>query len=122
MFLHQKCFLPPPFAKIKIMSFPGAEMDCEMAERFLSGVKALLCQSYKNRELYTNVVGKTYKSVNAVRWGAAHECHQDIMENLAQVEEVLNGIKGPNGKPHKAAQRLVVSVTSCSAGFLIVQP
>lgn len=91
-------------------------MDCEAAEQFLSGIKKLLSQSYKNRALYEKKVGKTYKSVNAVRWGAAHDSNQDIMENLVQVEEVLKGIKTSDDKPNKAAQRLVVSITSFRAG------
>ena len=85
-------------------------MDCEVASQFLSGVKALFSQSYKNRASYAAVVGKTYKDVNAVRWGAAHDCNQDIMENLVEVEEVLRGLKTSDGKPNKPAQRLVVSV------------
>ncbi|CAN0578213.1 unnamed protein product, partial [Laminaria digitata] len=68
--------------------------------------------SYKNQSLWKDKTGKTFKSVNAVRWGAAFDCNQDIMENFVEAEEFLKDCKNGDGTSSKPAQRLVVSITS----------
>ncbi|CAN0246938.1 unnamed protein product, partial [Laminaria digitata] len=62
--------------------------------------------SYKNQSLWKAKTGKTFKSVNSVRWGAAFDCNQDIMENLVEAEEFLKDCKNSDGTPSKPAQRL----------------
>ncbi|CAN0084645.1 unnamed protein product, partial [Laminaria digitata] len=102
-----------------LLNNTGGRMDCELTSQFLSGIKLLFSRSYKNRARYAAGVGKAYKHVNAVRWGAAHDCNQDIMENLVEVEQVLRGLKTSDGKPSKPAQRLVKLLNHPIDGLLV---
>ncbi|CAN0376453.1 unnamed protein product, partial [Scytosiphon promiscuus] len=45
------------------------------------------------RAFWKDTVGKAWKSVNAVRWGASHDCHQDVMENFVEMRLFLTDIR-----------------------------
>ncbi|CAM9178568.1 unnamed protein product [Ectocarpus sp. 13 AM-2016] len=85
----------------------GGRIDTYVVARFVTQLKGLLSQSFGNRKFWKVKVGKFWKSINAVRWGAAHDCHQDIMENFVEVRELLAELVTSDGKVNKTARQLL---------------
>lgn len=101
------------FFQHQLFNAAGGRIDTDVVARFVTQLKGLLSQSFGNRKFWKVKVGKSWKSINAVRWGAAHDCHQDIMENFVEVREFLAELVTSDGKVNKTARQLLVRPLSC---------
>lgn len=91
-----------------LLFIAGGRIEVDMADRLVSGLRSLLSQSFANRAFWKQKVGKRWKSINSVRWGASHESNQDIMENFADMRLFLAELVTAEGKDNKTARRLLV--------------
>ncbi|CAN0254953.1 unnamed protein product, partial [Laminaria digitata] len=85
----------------------GGRIKTKMANRVIMGLRALLSQSFANRAFGKETVGKSWKSVNAVRCGASHDCNQDVMKNLVEMRLFLKELKTADLSTNVAAQELL---------------
>lgn len=89
--------------------FTGGRIDTALADRLVSGLKGLLSQSYGNRLFWREKVGKSWKLVNSVRWGATHDVNQNVLENFVEMRQFLAELMTTEGKDNKTARQLLVS-------------
>ncbi|CAN0015998.1 unnamed protein product, partial [Ectocarpus sp. 8 AP-2014] len=85
----------------------GERIDIDIAQRLVSGLKELLSQSFRHRQFWKTKVGKSWKSVNSVRWGAGHDVNQDVLENFMQMRQFLAELMTTEGKDNKKARQLL---------------
>lgn len=75
----------------------------------MNGLKALLSQSFGNRQFWKAKVGKSWKSINSIRWGAGHDVNQDVLENFVEMRQFLAELVTTDGKDNKTARQILVS-------------